>query len=144
MECEDHRTGWEARETCRRNLLGLCELRCKELEQTVTDGIWLCGTTKSREKGVGFLVHRDMAKAVIVFGWLPTIRLRATPFCITMHTDAEMKDHYQQFQSRTNQTSRKDKATEGQRSEMRHRKTSVIQEEFRLKDPSILQAFQVE
>jgi hypothetical protein len=80
---EMNRYGW--------NILGLCEVRWKNFGETTTlEGhkLYFSGREDKHEHGVGFLVHKDSVNTVMgcrpVSSRLITIRLRATPFNITI------------------------------------------------------------
>ena len=71
------------------NILGLCEVRWKNFNETTTEeGHFFSGKEDKHERGVGFLVHKDIVKIVLgcrpVSNRLTTIRLRAVPFYITV------------------------------------------------------------
>ena len=105
-------------------ILGLCEVRWKNLGETSTqDGhkLYYSGREDKHEHGVGFLVHKDTVNTVIscqpVSSRLIIIRLRATPLNITIvqayapttdHDDEELEDFYDQLQEVLDQTPKKD------------------------------------
>ena len=97
------------------HLLGLCEVRKKNSGEDLTlEGhkFFYSGREDIHHHGVGFLVNKDAVKAIM--GWQPissrlmTIRLRATPFNITIvqvyaptssYDDDEMEEFYEQLQA---------------------------------------------
>ena len=96
------------------NVLGLCEMRWKGMEETTThEGhkIYFSGRDNRHEEGMGFLVHKNTISAVMgcrpVSSRLITIRLRASPFNFTTvqvyaptttHSVEEIEHFYQQIQ----------------------------------------------
>ena len=73
------------------NKVRLCEMRWKTFrEMSTVDGhkIYFSGAEDRHEYGVGFLVHKDIASAVLgcrlVSSRLISVSLRATPFNITI------------------------------------------------------------
>ena len=75
------------------------------------------GKEDKHEQGVGFLVHKDIVKSVIgcrpVSSRLMTVRLRASPFYITInqiyaptsiYDDNEVDEFYRELQSLVDQT----------------------------------------
>ena len=73
------------------NIVGLCEMRWKNFGEMSTDyghKVYISREEDRHEYGVGFLVHRDKASAVLgcrpVFSRLISIRLAAAPFNITI------------------------------------------------------------
>ena len=73
------------------NILGLCEMRWKNLGETTTEDrhkVFFSGKENKHERGVGLLVHKDIVNTVVgcrpVSSRLITIRLRAVPFNITI------------------------------------------------------------
>ena len=73
------------------NILGLCEMRWKNVGETTTEEghkVFFSGKEDKHEHGVGFLVHKDIVNTVMgcrpVSSRLITIRLRAVPFNITI------------------------------------------------------------
>ena len=73
------------------SVLGLCEVRWRNSGETTTqDGhkLYFSGKEDRHENGVGFLVHKDAVNTVMgcqpISSRLITIRLRATPFNITL------------------------------------------------------------
>ena len=74
-------------------ILGLCEMRWKNLGKTTTEEghkvfFFFSGKEDKHEHGVGFLVHKDIINSVMecrpVSSRLITIRLRTVPFNITI------------------------------------------------------------
>ena len=72
-------------------IIGLCETRWKNFGETMTEEghkIYFSGKENKHEHGVGFLVHKDIVSSVMgcrpVSHRIITIRLRATPFNITI------------------------------------------------------------
>ncbi|KAJ8396775.1 hypothetical protein AAFF_G00013740 [Aldrovandia affinis] len=106
------------------NILGISELRWKSFGETSTDKghkLYFSGKENKHEHGVGFLVHKDILGTVMgcqpVSSRLITIRLRATPFNITIiqayaptstYQDSEVEDFYEQLQAVLDQTPKKD------------------------------------
>jgi hypothetical protein len=106
------------------NILGLCEVRWKNFGETTTlEGhkLYFSGREDKHEHGVGFLVHKDSVNTVMgcrpVSSRLITIRLRATPFNITIiqayaptsdYDDAQVEDFYDQLQEVVDKTPKKD------------------------------------
>ena len=96
------------------NIVGLCEMRWKNFgEMSTNDGhmVYFSGKENRHESGDGFLVHKDIASAVLglrpVSSKLILIRLRAAPFNITImhvyappsgHDDSGVVHFYQQLQ----------------------------------------------
>ena len=96
------------------NIIGLCEMRWKGIGETTThEGhkLYYSGRDDRHEEGVGFLIHRNTASAVMgcrpVSSRLITLRLRASPFNITIvqayapttaHADEEVEDFYNHVQ----------------------------------------------
>ena len=73
------------------NILGLCEVRWKSIGETSTpEGhkLYFSGRNEKLEQGVGFLIHKNTVNCVMgcrpISSRLVTIRLRATPFDITI------------------------------------------------------------
>ena len=73
------------------NLLGLCEMRRTSFGKTTTEEghkVFFSGKEVKHERGVGFLVHKDIVNTVMEWRPVPsrliTIRLRAVPFNITI------------------------------------------------------------
>ena len=73
------------------SVLGLCEVRWRNSGETTTqDGhkLYFSGKEDRHENGVGFLVHKEAVNTVMgcqpISSRLITIRLRATPFNITL------------------------------------------------------------
>ena len=109
---------------CHWNLLGLCEMRWKKIGEMSTDDghkVYFSGEQDRHEYGVGFLLHKDMASAVLgcrpVSSRLISIRLGAAPFNITTiqvyaltygHDESEVAHFYQQLQETIDQTLKKD------------------------------------
>ena len=69
------------------NILGLCEMRWKNLAETTTEEghkVFLSGKEDKRDHVVGLLVHKEIANTVMgcrpVSSRLITIRLRTVPF----------------------------------------------------------------
>lgn len=106
------------------NILGLCEVRWKNLGEISTAGghkLYFSGSEERHEHGVGFFVHKDTVKAVMgcrpVSSRLITIRLKAAPFNITIiqayaptcdYDDEDVENFYEQLQEVIDQTPRKD------------------------------------
>ena len=106
------------------NILGLCEVRWKNIGETSTlEGhkLYFSGKEDKHEQGVGFLVHKDNVNTVMgcrpVSSRLITIRLRASPFNITIiqayapttdYDDEDVEDFYDQLQEVIDQTPKKD------------------------------------
>ena len=106
------------------SVLGLCEVRWRNLGETTTqDGHKLYFSSKEdrHENGVGFLVHKDAVNTVMgcqpVSSRLVTIRLRATPFNITIvqayapttdYDDEKIEDFYEQLQEVLDQVPKED------------------------------------
>ena len=106
------------------NILGLCEVRWKNIGETSTlEGhkLYFSGREDKHEHGVGFLVHKDTVNAVMgcrpVNSQLITIRLRANPFNITIiqayapttdYDDNNIEEFYEQLQEVIDQTPKKD------------------------------------
>ena len=96
------------------SVLGLCEVRWKNSGETTThDGhkLYFSGKEDRHENGVGFLVHKDTVNTVMgcqpISSRLITIRLRATPFNITIvqacapttdYDDEKIEGFYEQLQ----------------------------------------------
>ena len=105
------------------SVLGLCEVRWRNFGETTTqDGhkLYFSGKEDRHENGVGFLVHKDTVNTVM--GCLPissrliTIRLRATPFNITVvqayaptadYDDEKIEHFYEQLQEVLDQIPKK-------------------------------------
>ncbi|GFO49148.1 craniofacial development protein 2 [Plakobranchus ocellatus] len=106
------------------NILGLCEVRRKHFGETLTsDGhkLYHRGQEDKHEHGVGFIVHKDSADAVLrcrpISSRIMTIRLKAAPFNTTIiqayapttdHEDEEVEDFYNEVQKTLNEVSKKD------------------------------------
>ena len=106
------------------NVLGLCEVRWKNSGETATqDGhkLYFSGKEDRHENGVGFLVHKDTVNTVMgcqpISSRLITIRLRATPFNITVvqayapatdYDDEKIEGFYEQLQEVVDQIPKKD------------------------------------
>ena len=102
----------------------LCEMRWKNFGKMTTDDghkVYFSGEEDRHEYGVEFLVHKDIASAVLgcrpVSRRLISIRLGAAPFNITIiqvyaptsgHDDSEVDHFYQQPQDTIDQTPKKD------------------------------------
>ena len=95
MECENSEASWEqlthAMSRYHWNIVGLCEMRWKNFgEMSTYDGhkVYFSGEEDRHWYGVGDLVHKDVADAVLgcrpVSSRLISIRLRASPFSITI------------------------------------------------------------
>ena len=96
------------------SVLGLCEVRWRNFGETTTqDGhkLYFSGKEDRHENGVGFLVHKDTVNTVMgcqpFSSRLITIRLRATPFNITVvqayapttdYDDKKIEGFYEQLQ----------------------------------------------
>ena len=106
------------------NILGLCEMRQKNFGETTTEEghkAFFSGKEDKHERGVGFLVHKDIVNIVIgyrpVSSRLITIRLRAIFFNITIvqayaptsdYDENEIEIFCDQLQNITDQTPKKD------------------------------------
>ena len=106
------------------NVIGLCEVRWKNFGELSTEEghkIYFSGREDRHEHGVGFLIHKNITNCVMgcrpVSSRIITIRLRATPFNITIiqiyaptsgHDDREVEDFYDQLQDIVDQTPGKD------------------------------------
>ena len=106
------------------NILGLCEVRWKNFGETSThEGhkLFYSGRIDRHEHGVGFLVHREITSCVMgcrpVSSRIITIRLRATPFNITIvqvyapttdYPDEEIEAFYNELQEVLDQIPKKD------------------------------------
>ena len=106
------------------NILGISELRWKGFGETSTDighKLYFSGKEDKHQQGVGFLVHKDITDTVMgcrpVSSRLITIRMRATPFNITIiqvyaptstYEDSEVEDFYDQVQAVLDQAPKKD------------------------------------
>ena len=106
------------------NILGLCEMRWKNIGETSTQEghkLYFSGRDDTHEQGVGFLVHKDNVNCVMgcrpISSRLITIRLCATPFNITIiqayapttdYSDEDVEDFYEQLQEVIDQTPKKD------------------------------------
>ena len=73
------------------NIIGLCEVRWKNFGEKYTPEclkLFFSGREDRSEHGVGYIIHRDTVNAIMgcrpVFSRLNTIRLRASPFNITI------------------------------------------------------------
>ena len=73
------------------SVLGLCEVRWRNFGETTTQEehkLYFSGKEDRHENGVGLLVHKDTVNTVMgcqpVASRFITIRLRATPFNITI------------------------------------------------------------
>ena len=74
------------------NILGLCEMRWKNFDETtITEEghkVFFSGKEDKHEHGVGFLIHKDIVNTVMgcrpVSSRLIAIRLRAVPLNITI------------------------------------------------------------
>ena len=73
------------------NILGLCEMRWKNFDETTTEKghkVFFSGKEGKHEHGVGFLVHKDIVITVMgcrpVSSRLITIRQTAVSFNITV------------------------------------------------------------
>ena len=96
------------------SVLGLAEVRWTGIGETTTDDghtLWYSGEDKLHQKGVGFLVHKDVVKSVIecrpVSSRIITMRMAGQPFNISIvqvyaptstASDQEMEQFYQQLQ----------------------------------------------
>ena len=105
------------------NVLGLCEMRLKEMKKTTHKGhkIYFSGRDDRHKEGMGFLVHKNKISAVMgcrpISIRLITIRLQASPFNFTIvlvyvptttHSVEKIKDFYQQIQEVIVETPKKD------------------------------------
>ena len=106
------------------HLLGLCEVRMKNCGEKLTlDGhkLLYSGREDAHQHGVAFLVHKDYVNTIM--GWQPissrlmTIRLRATPFNITViqvyaptssYDDEQLEEFYEQLQVAVDAVSNQD------------------------------------
>ena len=106
------------------HILGLSEVRWKNSGEHHTDEghiLYYSGEPDSHTKGVGFLVNKDCKHSVL--GYCPissrliTIRLRATPFNITVlqvyapttdHDDEEVEELYSLIQNAIDKVNKKD------------------------------------
>ena len=73
------------------NILGLCQMRWKNFDETTTEEghkvvVFFSGKGDKHEHGLGFLVHKDIVNIVMgccpVSSRLITIHLRPVPFNI--------------------------------------------------------------
>ena len=96
------------------SVLGLAEVRWTGIGETTTDDghtLWYSGEERLHERGVGFLVHKDVAKSVMecrpISSRLITMRLAGKPLNISLvqayaptstASDEEMEQFYQQLQ----------------------------------------------
>jgi len=106
------------------NMLSLCEVRMKHFGETLTsDGhkLYHSGREAKHEHGVGFIIHKDTADAVVgcrpISSCIMTIRLNAAPFNITIilayapitdHEDEEVKDFHNEVQKTLNEVPKKE------------------------------------
>ena len=106
------------------NILGLCEVRWKNMGETSThEGhkLYYSGRDDKHQHGVGILVHKDTVNCVMgcrpISSRLITIRLKATPFNINIiqayaptsdYSDEDIEDFYEQLQEVLDQTPKKD------------------------------------
>ena len=102
------------------NILRLCEMRWKNFGQTTTEEgrkVFFSGKEDEHERGVGFLVHKDIVNSVLgcrpVSSRLITIRRWAVPFNITYaptsdYDDNEIEEFYDQLRNAIAQTPKKD------------------------------------
>ena len=106
------------------NLLGLCEMRRTSFGKTTTEEghkVFFSGKEVKHERGVGFLVHKDIVNTVMEWRPVPsrliTIRLRVVHFNITVvqvyaptsdYDDNEIEEFYDQLQNVIDQTQKKD------------------------------------
>ena len=109
---------------CRGNILGLCEMKWKNIGKTATEEghkVFFGGKEDKHELGVGFLVHKNIVNTVMgcrpVSSGLVTIRPRAVPFNITIgqvyaptsdYDVNEIEEFYDQLQNVIDQTPKKD------------------------------------
>ena len=106
------------------NVLGLCEVRWKSFGEITSDEghkLYFSGRDDVHKHSVGFLIHKDTLGTVMgckpISSRLITIRLRATPFNITVvqayapttdYDDEVVEDFYDQLQGVLDQTPKKD------------------------------------
>ena len=106
------------------NILGLCEVRWKSIGETSTQEghkLYFSGRDDKQKQGVAFLIHKNTVNCVMgcrpISSRLITIRLRATPFNITIiqayaptsdYDDDDVEDFYEQLQEVLDQTPKKD------------------------------------
>ena len=106
------------------NILGLFEVRWKNFgEMSTPEGhkIYFSGSEGRHEDKVGFLIHKDTVNAImgcrLVSSWLINIRLKASPFNITIiqayapktdYDEDDIEDFYDQLQEVIDQTPKKD------------------------------------
>ena len=104
--------------------LGLCEVRWKSIGETSTQEghkLYFSGRDDKHKQGVGFFIHKNTMNCVMgcrpISSRLITIRLRATPFNITIiqayaptseYDDDDVDDFYEQLQEVLDQTPKKD------------------------------------
>ena len=125
-----------------RYIFGLCEIRWKKSGEIPTDGghrVYFSGKEDKHEQGVGFLVHKDIVKSVIVCrpisSRLITLRLRASHFKITIiqvyaptssYDDSGVDEFYRELQSLVDQTPKEEfwlyKVTGTRKLEKMHKK----------------------
>ena len=105
------------------NILGLCEMRWKNIGETSTQEghkLFYSGRDDKHQQGVGFLIHKNTVNCVMgcrpISSRLITIRLRATPFNITIiqayaptsdYDDNDVEDFYEKLQEVLDQTPKK-------------------------------------
>ena len=115
----DHQESWKNLITRWEGIAGvsldwLCEVRWQNSGETTTqDGhkLYFSGKEDRHENGVGFLVHKDTVNTVMgcqpISSRLITVRLRATPFNITIvqayapttdYDDEKIEGFYEQLQ----------------------------------------------
>ena len=106
------------------HVLGLCEVRWKNSGEHLTEEghiLYYSGEPNKRTSGVGFLVNRKFKNTVLgccpISSRLITIRLRATPFNITViqvyaptleHDDEEVEEFYSLIQTTVDKVNKKD------------------------------------
>ena len=109
---------------CRGNILGLCEMKWKNIGKTATEEghkVFFSGKEDKYKHGVGFRVHKDIVNTVMgcrpVSSRLITIRMRTVPLYITIvqmyaptldYDDNEIEEFYEQLQNVINQTPKTD------------------------------------
>ena len=108
------------------NILGLCEMRCKNFGETTTEEghkVFFSGKEDKHEHGVGFHVHKDIVNTVMgcrpVSSRLITIRLRAVLFNITIVQAYAPTSDY-------DDNEKKNSTTSYRMSSIRHRRTTVL------------------
>ena len=106
------------------NILGLCEMRWKNIGETSTQeehNLYYSGRDDKHQQGVGFLIHKNTVNRAMgcrpISSRLITIRLRTTLFNITIiqayaptsdYDDDDVEYFYEQLQEVLDQTPKKD------------------------------------